>query len=573
MATSPIAAPAPDVDALLARMTLDEKIGQMTQIDRTAFASPQEITEFFIGSILNGGDSLPANNTPAAWADMIDGYEAAARATRLGIPILYGTDAVHGIAGIKGAVVFPHNIGLGATRNPALVEKVARVTALEAAGAGVHWAFAPCIAVPRDERWGRTYEGFGETPALAVAMAPAAVRGLQEAPAPVLACAKHFVGDGGTHLGKDQGNTVVSEAELRAIHLPGYAAAARAGVGSIMVSYSSWNGLPMHANRRLITEVLKGELGFTGFVVTDWEAINKMPGDYPEQVEAAINAGIDMVMVPTNFRDFIATMKDLIAAKRIAMARVDDAVARILRQKVRFGLWARPLADRALTREVGSAAHRAVARQAVRESLVLLKNERRVLPLAKAARVHVAGAKADDLGAQCGGWTVSWQGKRGRITDGTTVLEAIRRAAAPGAAITFSGDDAAAAAKASADLYVVVVGEEPYAEGKGDRPIPELTRSDEVLVSDLKATGKPVVLILLTGRPLIVSAAFDKADAVLVAWLPGSEGDGVADVLYGGFKPTGKLPHSWPRELLQIPINDGDERYDPLYPYGFGMTF
>jgi beta-glucosidase len=306
--------------------------------------------------------------------------------------------------------------------------------------------------------------------------------------------------------------------------------------------------------------------------VTDWEAINKMPGDYPEQVETAINAGIDMVMVPTNFRDFITTMKELIAAKRIPLSRVDDAVTRILRQKLRFGLWARPFADRTLTREVGSAAHRAVARQAVRESLVLLKNDRKLLPLAKAARVHVAGAKADDLGAQCGGWTVSWQGKRGRITDGTTLLEAIRRAAAPGVPVTFSGDDAATASK-TADVHVVVIGEEPYAEGRGDRAIPELSHSDEVLVSDLKATGKPVVLVLLTGRPLIVSSAFDKADAVLVAWLPGSEGDGVADVLYGAFKPTGKLSHSWPRELVQIPINEGDERYQPLYSYGYGLTY
>ena len=560
------------MDVLLARMTLDEKIGQMTQIDRTAIASSREITDFFLGSILNGGDSLPSPNTPAAWADMIDGFDAAARATRLGIPILYGTDAVHGIAGVKGAVVFPHNIGLGCTRNPALVERVARTTALEVAGAGVHWAFAPCIAVPRDERWGRTYEGFGETPALAVTMAPAAVRGLQEAPAPVLACAKHYLGDGGTNLGKDQGNTIVSEEELRAIHLPGYAAAVRAGVGSIMVSYSSWNGQPMHASRRLITDVLKGELGFAGFVVTDWEAINKLPGDYPAQVESAINAGIDMVMVPTNFRDFITTMKELVAANRIAVARVDDAVGRILRQKARFGLWARPVADRRLTRDVGSPAHRAVARQAVRESLVLLKNEGRVLPLAKSARVHVAGSRADDLGAQCGGWTVSWQGKRGRVTDGTTLLEAIRRAATPGAAITFSGDDGAGAS-AKADVHVVVIGEDPYAEGRGDRAIPELTRSDEVLVSELDATGKPVVLVVLTGRPLIVSRAFDKADAVLIAWLPGSEGDGVADVLYGDFKPTGKLSHSWPRELIQIPINEGDARYDPLYPYGFGLSY
>jgi len=573
MSVTPIAVAAPDVDALVARMTLDEKIGQMTQVDRTALGSPRDITEFFLGSILNGGDSLPDPNTPAAWADMIDGFEAAARATRLGIPILYGTDAVHGIGGVKGAVVFPHNVGLGATRDAGLVEKVTGITALEVAGAGVHWTFAPCIAVPRDERWGRTYEGFGETPALAVALAPAVVRGLQEAAAPVLACAKHFVGDGGTHLGKDQGDTRVGEAELRAIHLPGYAAAVRAGVGSIMVSYSSWNGLPMHANRRLITDVLKGEFGFAGFVVTDWEALNKMPGDYPQQVETGINAGIDMVMVPTNFRDFITTMKDLVAAGRIETARIDDAVRRILRQKARFGLWARPFADRRLTAQIGSATHRAVARQAVRQSLVLLKNQGGVLPLAKTARVNVAGAKANDIGAQCGGWTLSWQGKRGPVTDGTTLLAGIRGRAAAPAQVTFSGDDVATATAARADVHVVVIGEEPYAEGRGDRPIPELTKADETLVADLKATGKPVVMVLLTGRPLIVSAAFDRADAVVVAWLPGSEGAGVADVLYGDAKPTGKLPHSWPRELTQIPINEGDETYAPLYPYGFGLSW
>jgi beta-glucosidase len=277
--------------------------------------------------------------------------------------------------------------------------------------------------------------------------------------------------------------------------------------------------------------------------------------------------------VPTNFRDFITTMKELVAAGRIKMARIDDAVRRILRQKARFGLWARPLADRRLTAQIGSAAHRAVARQAVRQSLVLLKNQGGVLPLAKTARVNVAGAKANDIGAQCDGWTLSWQGKRGPVTDGTTLLAGIRGRAAAPAQVTFSGDDVAAAAGARADVHVVVIGEEPYAEGRGDRAIPELTKADETLIADLKATGKPVVLVLLTGRPLIVSSAFDRADAVLVAWLPGSEGAGVADVLYGDAKPTGKLPHSWPRELTQIPINEGDQTYAPLYPYGFGLSW
>ena len=565
-------APAPDIETLLGRMTLDEKIGQMTQVDRNALETPHDVTEFFLGSILNGGNSLPTPNNPQTWADGTDELQRAALAARLAIPILYGTDAVHGDGGVKGAVIFPHAIGLGCTRDPALVEKVARTTALEMAGTGAEWTFAPCIAVPRDERWGRTYEGFGETPELATTLGPAAVRGFQADGAGVLACAKHFLADGATDHGKDQGDAVISEAELRAIHLPGYAAAVRAGVGSVMVSYSSWNGVPMHMNRRLITDVLKGELGFTGFVVTDWEALNKLPGDYAQEVEAGINAGIDMVMVPNNFRDFIGTMKDLVAAGRVSIARVDDAVRRILRQKVRFGLWEHPFADRRLTAEVGSAAHRQVARQAVRESLVLLKNERGALPLARNARVNVAGSRGDDLGAQCGGWTVGWQGARGPTTRGTTLLQAIRRAARPNAVVTFTGD-AAGADAGRADVNVVVVGEDPYAEGSGDRPVPELTRADETLVADLKALGKPVVLVLLTGRPLLVSTAFDDADAVAVAWLPGSEGDGVADVLYGDYAPTGKLSQSWPRELAQIPINVGDPKYDPLYPYGFGLGY
>ena len=574
--------PAPDVAALLATMTLAEKIGQMTQVDRTALASPRDLIDFAIGSVLNGGDSLPIPNSPTGWADMYDALQTAALATRLGIPMIYGTDAVHGDGGVRGATVFPHNIGLGATRDAALVEAVARVTAEEVAGTGVDWTFAPCIAVPRDERWGRTYEGFGETPELATLLGPAAVRGLQDAPvttAPVgssgvLACAKHFLADGGTRGGKDQADAVISEAELRAIHLPGYAAAVRAGVGSVMVSYSSWNGQKMHGHRHLITDVLKGELGFTGFVVTDWEAINKLPGDYDAQVTAAINAGIDMVMVPNNYRDFITTMTELVTAGKIPLARIDDAVTRILKQKVRFGLWERPFADRRLTATIGSAAHREVARRAVRESLVLLKNDNRVLPLRKAARINVAGSRGDDVGAQCGGWTVGWQGKRGPTTPGTSLLAGLRAVAGPGAAITFSGDAAAAeAAAADVDVNVAVIGENPYAEGRGDRAIPELARADEELVKALKRTGKPLVLVVLTGRPLIVSTAFDNADAIAIAWLPGTEGAGVADVLYGDAKPSGKLPHSWPRELTQIPINAGDTPYDPLYPYGFGLTY
>jgi beta-glucosidase len=576
-APASVGRPAPDVAALLAQMTLAEKIGQMTQVDRNAVPDPRELIEFAIGSVLNGGDSLPDTNTPEGWANMTDALQTAALATRLRIPLIYGTDAVHGSGLVRGAVVFPHNIGLGCTRNPKLVEEVARAAGEEVAGSGADWAFAPCIAVPRDEHWGRTYEGFGETPELATMMAPAAVRGLQNAPAStpssaVLACAKHFVADGGTRGGKDQGNAVISDEELRTIHLPGYAAAVKAGVGSVMVSYSSINGQKMHGNRHLITDVLKGELGFAGFVVTDWEALNQLPGNYDEQVAAAINAGIDMVMVPTNYRDFITTMTELVGAGKIPLPRIDDAVTRILRQKVRFGLWERPFADRRLTATIGSAAHRAIARQAVRESLVLLKNETHLLPLRKTARIHVTGSRADDIGAQCGGWTVGWQGKRGATTPGTSLLAGLRAVAGPRAAITFSGD-AAGPEAAAADVNIVVVGEDPYAEGRGDRQIPELTAADEALVKAVKRAGKPVVLVVLTGRPLIVSSAFDNADAIAIAWLPGTEGAGVADVLFGDTRPTGKLSHTWPRELTQIPINAGDKPYDPLYPYGFGLGY
>jgi beta-glucosidase len=336
-----------------------------------------------------------------------------------------------------------------------------------------------------------------------------------------------------------------------------------------MVSYSSWNGQPMHGNRYLITDVLKGELGFTGFVVTDWEAIDKMPGNYDHDVEVAINAGIDMVMVPIRFRDFIRVLTNLVAAGRVPMARIDDAVRRILRQKARFGLWQRPLADRALTASIGAAEHRAVAREAVRRSLVLLKNERAALPLRREARVHLCGSKADDLGVQCGGWTVSWQGRKGRITTGTTIRRALEELIG-GGRLTFE-DDASGAERA--DVVVVVIGEEPYAEEKGDRGRLAIHPGEQALVAAAKRSGKPVVVVLITGRPLILGEVLDAADALVVAWLPGTEGGGVADVLVGAARPTGKLSCSWPREMKDIPVNVGDASYSPLFPYGFGLSY
>lgn len=562
------------VDALLASMTLDEKIGQMTQVERGALTSVSDIKTYALGSLLSGGGSAPASNTPSGWADMYDGYQAYAMTTRLKIPLLYGIDAVHGHNNVKGAVIFPHNIALGATRDPDMVKRAAAVVAEEVAGTGIDWTFAPCIAVPRDERWGRTYEGFGETPELQVMMAPAAVQGFQGTLSgknnEILACAKHFVGDGGTTGGDDQGNTVLTEEQLRAIHLPGYIKAIEQGVGSIMASYNSWNGTKLHGHKYLLTDVLKGELGFKGFIVSDWAAVDQITADYPTAILYAISAGVDMVMVPIRYQYFIAELKKLVVAGDIPMPRIDDAVRRILRVKMQMGLFEHPYTDRTLTPLVGSAAHRAVARECVRKSLVLLKNADSLLPLKKSlTRIHVAGKNADDIGNQCGGWTISWQGSSGAITTGTTVLQAVKAAVSSGTTVTYS---AAGGGAAGADVGIVVIGETPYAEGAGDNNALTLSSADESAVAAMKSAGIPVVVVLISGRPLLINSILTQADAVVAAWLPGTEGAGITDVLFGDHPFTGTLPHSWPRNIQQVPVNVGDAVYDPLFPYGFGLT-
>ncbi len=572
LAASRASVPTPDIDELLGKMTLDEKIGQMTQIDWKLAKNTDDVRKLCVGSVLNGASSLPEPNTPETWVRLVTSIQTRALGTRLGIPMLWGTDAVHGSGLVRGATIFPHNIGMGCTRNPELAEKVARATALELLATGIPWTFAPCIAVPRDERWGRTYEGFGETPELAGMMAAAMVKGLQAEtgqPGAVLACAKHFLGDGGTAGGKDQGDTICSEQELRAIHLPGYTAAVKAGVGSIMVSFSRWNGAPMHANKYLITDVLKGELGFEGFVISDWEAIATLPGSNERTIEAAINAGIDMAMVPLSYQWFVPGLRHLVQKGRVPMARIDDAVRRILKQKARLKLWEHPYPDPVFAGQLGSSEHRALAREAVRQSAVLLKNQDAVLPLPKNSHILVVGSKADDMGIQCGGWTVGWSGRRGNVTPGTTILRAIQKAAL-GGKVDFSPGVRGAG---TADAIVVVVGEEPYAEGKGDSKELGLSRDDMSLVTAAKASGKRVVVVLVTGRPLPIEPVIAGVQAVLVVWLPGSEGDGVADVLFGAFKPTGKLSHSWPRSSSQIPVNQGDATYAPLFPYGFGLSY
>lgn len=576
------------VNELLAQMTLAEKVGQMTQADHEFIKDPADVATYFLGSVLSGGNSDPKEgNSLEAWTDMYDRYQQQALATRLGIPLLYGVDAVHGHNNVLGAVVFPHNIGLGATRNPELVEQIARITAEEVRATGINWAFAPCIAVPQDERWGRTYEGFSEDPELVAALGAAAVRGLQgaelDAPLSVLACAKHYAGDGGTAMGTgvtganglDQGDTRVDEATFRRIHVAPYRPAIDAGVASIMPSYSSWNGEKVSGHRQLLTDVLKGELGFEGFLISDYRAVDQVDPDYKTAIEKSINAGMDMVMVPDRYVEFIAQLTELVNEGRVPMERIDDAVRRILRVKFAMGLMDADrshLADRGLHASFGAAERREVAREAVRQSLVLLKNEGGTLPLSRGvARIHVAGKNADDIGSQSGGWTITWQGAGGEITPGgTTILQAVENTVSPGTQVTFTKDGTGAE---GADVGLVVIGETPYAEMQGDRTDLALDAEDVQAVENMKRAGIPVVVVLVSGRPMILGDVLDQADAFVAAWLPGTEGQGVADVLFGDYRPTGKLPYSWPRSMEQIPVNAGDAGYDPLFAYGYGLTY
>lgn len=576
----------PQAKALLAKMTLDEKVGQMTQAEISGLKDMSDIQKYYLGSVLSGGDGDPkAGNTLQDWTDQIDQITAEALKTRLRIPLLYGIDAVHGHNNVLGATIFPQNIGEGAAHNPELVKKAARITAEEIRATGINWAFAPCVTVPQDIRWGRTYEGYGEIPKMPALLGEAAVEGFQgndlASPLSVLACAKHYAGDGGTTMGTglngglDQGDTRVDEATLRKIHLQGYISTVRAGVGSIMPSYSSWNGVRCSASKKLMTDILKKEMGFEGFLISDYNALDELPGDRKQQIETSINAGMDMVMVPDKYREFYDTLKELVNEGKVPMSRIDDAVLRILRVKFAMGLMKKnysPLADRRLWKSFGSPEHREVARELVRQSVVLLKNDHKTLPVSKSvARIHVAGKSADDLGNQCGGWTISWQGASGNVTPGgTTILEAIKKAVSKNTQVTFSKDGTGAA---GATLGVVVVGETPYAEMKGDRTDLTLAPEDVQAITNMKAANIPVVVILVSGRPMIVDGVLGKADAFLAAWLPGTEGEGVADVLFGDYKPTGKLTFSWPRTMAQIPIHVASPNYDPLFKYGFGLTY
>ena len=583
------------IDELVEAMTLDEKIGQITQVDRSAI-TPEEVTELGIGSILSGGGGNPDPNTPQTWRAMVDEYVDASRRSRLGIPILYGTDAVHGHSNVVGATVFPHNIALGAAGDPGLVTRVARATAIETAATGARWAFAPMLAVPQDPRWGRTFECFGQDPDMVAELGAASVAGLQgTGPGiDVLACAKHFVADGGTTWGTtggaewvpwwvraygspgwylDQGDARIDEATLRAVHLPAYQAAVAQGVGSIMASYSSWNGQKVHAHRWLLTDLLKDELGFQGFVVSDYHAVDQVSADYHDAVVRCLDAGIDMVMVPFDHGRFRSTVRAAVEAGDLAVDRLDDAVRRILRVKEAMGLLdgtGETLPDPAV---VGAPEHRALARRAAAAGAVLLTDRSGVLPLPADATVLLAGAGVDDVGLACGGWTIEWAGGSGPITPGSTIADGLAARLGPRLLATgATAEDRRPLDGVTAAIGVVVLHEWPYAEGLGDHEHVALEPGQAELVRAVADRVDQVVVVVLSGRPLALGPVTDLADALVAAWWPGSEAAGIADVLVGAAPFTGTLPLSWPDGDLVGPSAAPDPAPPPRWLPGHGLV-
>ncbi|XP_051124283.1 uncharacterized protein LOC127246750 [Andrographis paniculata] len=583
------------VKDLLGRMSLEEKIGQMVQIDRLA-ATPDIMRDHFIGSLLSGGGSTPRPQATASdWVNMVNEFQKGSLSTRLGIPMIYGIDAVHGHNNVYNATVFPHNIGLGATRDPELLQRIGDATAIEVRATGIPYVFAPCIAVCRDPRWGRCYESYSEDPKVVEEMTDI-IYGLQgEIPNgsrkgvpyaigknKVAACAKHFVGDGGTTKGINENNTVTDMHGLLSIHMPAYYDSIIKGVSTIMVSYSSWNGKKMHANHDLITGFLKERLKFKGFVISDWQGIDRITSpphsNYTYSVQASVLAGVDMVMLPFNFTEFINALTFLVDNEVIPVTRVNDAVERILLVKFNLGLFEHPLADLSLVNEVGSQEHRNLAREAVRKSLVLLKNGKNssdpLLPLPKkASKILVAGTHADNLGYQCGGWTITWQGFSGNNdTRGTTILDAIKSTVDKDTEVVYRDIPDSEFVKSSHfDYAIVVIGEFPYTETAGDSQTLTMADPGPDIINSVCGAIKCVVVIV-SGRPIVIEPYVSRIDALVAAWLPGSEGLGVADVLFGDYGFSGKLPRTWFKTVDQLPMNVGDSHYDPLFPFGFGLT-
>lgn len=574
-------------DDLLSRMTMPEKIGQMTLIEKGS-VTPDAVEEYFIGGVLSGGGGTPSRNTTEAWAEMVDSYQEAALATRLQIPIIYGVDAVHGHNNLEGAVIYPHNIGLGATRDPDLVRRIGAATAKAMAATNIYWNYAPVLAVVQDIRWGRTYEAYGESTDLVTNLGVAFQEGLQgEAlsdPLTALATPKHYIGDGATVWGSsitgnyqiDQGVMVATEEEVREKYLPPYQAAVDAGALSVMVSFSSWNDTKMHAEHYLITDVLKGELGFKGFVVADWGGVDQVNPNYYQAVVESINAGIDMNMVPYSYTKFINAMEKAVEGGDITEARVDDAVRRILITKFSLGLFENPYSNPDLFGLVGTEENRALGREAVAKSLVLLKNDNSALPLnTEESLIFLAGEGADDIGMQCGGWTISWQGSKGAITPGTTIKDAFEetfngqlqynRFGRYDNILDENGDPAIA------DVGVVVIAENPYAEGVGDAKDLTLSEAEIDMITRVGERSEKLVVLVMSGRPLVITEALDFADAWVALWLPGTEAQGIADVLFGEVPFTGKSPFTWPASMDQLPLGSYDS--EPLFPYGHGLEY
>lgn len=589
------------IKEIVAGMTLAQKIGQMTQPE-IKFSTPEDIRKYYIGSVLNGGGSWPQNNKHASaadWVKLADAYYDASMSTdmKVQIPVIWGIDAMHGNSNMYGATLFPHNIGLGAARDPKLVQDMARSVAKAVRATGIDWVFAPTLAVVRDDRWGRTYESFSEDPSIVKSYAAGYVKGLQgdlKSDNTVVATAKHFVGDGGTHEGKDRGVNQSTMSEMINIHAQGYYPALQAGVQTVMASFNSWNDVKggtdhgkMHGSRELLTVALKEKMGFDGLIVSDWNAITEVPGCAEDSCAASINAGVDLVMVPEKWKTFIANTIAQVEKGEIPMSRIDDAVTRILRVKMRAGLFdGKKPSQNTYAGKQEALQDRALARKAVAESLVLLKNNGNVLPLARGKKILVVGKSADNMANQSGGWSLTWQGTDNKNSDypySDTILAAIRDVAGKDN-VTFS-ENAARVDVSKFDAVIAVIGETPYAEGDGDiGPAGTLRLTgrhpeDLAVLQAVSGKGKPVVTIAITGRPLYTNDLLNLSDSFVAAWLPGTEGKGMTDVLFrkanGKINKDfrGKLSFSWPKSACQSPLNVGDANYDPLFKFGFGLNY
>ena len=574
------------IDDLLSYMTLEEKIGQMALVEKDSIKNIEDISVFGLGGLLSGAGAKPYPNTKESWSAMVESYTDTARNSRLSIPILFGVDAIHGHGNVPGATIFPHPIGLGATGDEELVKRIAAATAEELLATGIRWNYAPTLDLPRDIRWGRTYEAFSDDPVLVQKFAVAYLQGLQgtDKNMKVLATPKHFIGVGAMIWNSsknkdffiDQGVTEPDEQAFRSEYLLPFKSAVDNGAQSIMAGLNSWGDTELAAEGYLINDVLKGELGFTGFVVSDWYGVYEIPGGNYSAAVTAINAGVDMVMLPFEYKEFIGNVAQAVHAGDIREERIDDAVRRIFRAKFALGLFDSPQSN-GHDNNFGSQEHRLLAREAVAKSLVLLKNENQALPINEDIDlIRVAGSAADNTGRQAGAWTIEWQGVDGNVIPGaTSILAGIREVADQKTRIEYNQEGSFPATE-RADVGIAVVGESPYAEGWGDKALPALNPEDLEVIRRLGEVSEKVVVVLVTGRPLILPTEFEDWDALVVAWLPGSEGAGVADVLFGDVAVSGKLPLPWPKTIEQLPISASGITADNtkvLFPRYFGLRY